>query len=98
VCHGRETRVLSRATASGNPWKRGQRIIENRAAFPSSIIQSDFGDGEHGNFEVVIPLFGDGGLIELWHMWHDNSDVNKPWSFGQRITEPGRRVPWCATL
>jgi hypothetical protein len=98
VGHGRETRVLSRATAPGNPWKRGQRIIENRAAFPSSIIQSDFGDGEHGNFEVVIPLFGDGGLIELWHMWHDNSDVNKPWSFGQRITEPGRRVPWCATL
>src|SRR6266699_1406556 len=64
--------------APGNPWKRGQRIIENRAAFPGSLIQSDFGDGEHGNFEVVVPLFGDAGLVELWHMWHDNSEVVVP--------------------
>lgn len=62
------------------------------------MIQSDFGDGNHGNFEVVVPLFGEGGAIELWHMWHDNSDVNKPWSFGQRITEPGPRVVGPASI
>lgn len=85
-------------SAPGNPWKRGQRIIESRTAFPGSIIQSDFGDGQHGNFEVVVPLFGEGGRIELWHMWHDNSSVNKPWSFGQRVTETGRRVVGPASI
>lgn len=84
--------------ARGNPWKRGQRILENRAAFPGSIIQSDFRAGDHGNFEVVVPLFGDGGRVELWHMWHDNGDVNKPWSFGQRITEPGRQAVGPASI
>jgi Domain of unknown function (DUF4185) len=85
-------------SAPGNPWKRGQRIIENRAAFPGSMIQSNFGDGHHGNFEIVVPLFVEGGLIELWHMWHDNSDVSKTWSFGQRITEPGRQVVGPASI
>lgn len=85
-------------SAPGNPWKHGQRIIENRAAFPGSIIQSDFRGGDHGNFEVVVPLFGDGGSVELWHIWHDNSDVNKPWSFGQRITESEPRVVGPASI
>lgn len=85
-------------SSPGNPWNRGQRIISGRAAFPASIIQSDFRSGDHGNFEVVAALHSQGGLIELWHMWHDNSDVNKPWSFGQRITEPGRRVVGPASI
>jgi hypothetical protein len=85
-------------SAPGKPWKHGQRIIANRAAFPGSIIQSDFRRGAYGNFEVVVPLFGEGGLIELWHMWHDNSDGNNPWSFAQRITEPGRRVVGPASI
>lgn len=79
-------------SAPGNPWKRGQKIIADRAAFAGSIIQSNFGSGGNGNFEVVVPLLAPNGDFELWHMWHDNSDVNKPWSFGQRITEQGRRV------
>lgn len=99
VLEGRDLRHWWRDnSAPGNPWKRGQRIIQGRAAFPGSIIQSDFGDGHHGNFEVVVPLFGEGQAPELWHMWHDNSDVNKPWSFGQRITEPGRRVAGPASI
>lgn len=84
--------------SSGNQWNRGQRIIANRAVFPGSIIQSDFGDGHHGNFEVVVPLMAPNGVVELWHMWHDNSDVNKPWSFGQRITEAGRQVVGPASI
>src|SRR5258708_7652427 len=66
------------------PWKRGQRIIDNVAA-SGSIIQSDFRNGDHGNFEVVAPLFAADGTMELWHFWHDNSDVNKPWQRGQRV-------------
>src|SRR5256885_1310061 len=48
-------------SAPGQPWQRGQRIVTNQAAFPGSIIQSDFGLGGHGNFEVVVPVFGIGG-------------------------------------
>jgi hypothetical protein len=65
-------------------WHQGQRIAMNFAG-AGSIIQSDFRSGVHGNFEVVVPLFGVGGAIELWHFFHDNSDVNKPWQRGQRI-------------
>ena len=85
-------------SADGNPWKRGQQIVAGRARFPASLIQSDFGSGGHGNFEVVAALAGNGGASELWHLWHDNSDVNKPWAFGQRITEVGRQVVGPASL
>jgi hypothetical protein len=62
------------------PWQRAQ-IITDHATGTGCIIQSDFGDGEHGNFEVVV-LEG----RNLVHYWHDNSDVNKPWQRGQTIT------------
>jgi hypothetical protein len=62
------------------PWQRGQ-IITTTATGPGYIIQSDFGSGEHGNFEVVA-LEGN----NLVHWWHDNSDVNLPWQRGQTIT------------
>ena len=79
-------------SSTGQPWRRGQRIVADQAAFAGSIIQSDFRSGDHGNFEVVVPLFQSGGNVELWHFWHDNSDVSKPWRRGQRVTEPGRRI------
>jgi hypothetical protein len=66
------------------PWRSGQRIATNVAG-PGCIIQSDFKGGAHGNFEVVVPLFAADGSMELWHYWHDNSDVNLPWRSGQRI-------------
>ena len=67
-----------------SPWKQGQRITANAAA-AGSIIQSDFRSGDHGNFEVVVPLFAADGTLELWHFWHDNSDVNLQWERGQRV-------------
>jgi Domain of unknown function (DUF4185) len=69
---------------TNKPWQRGQRVSANVAA-AGSIIQSDFRSGDHGNFEVVVPLFATDGTMELWHSWHDNSDVSKPWQQGQRI-------------
>lgn len=66
------------------PWQRAQRIAVNVAG-SGSIIQSDFtGDG-HGNFEVVVPVVSSEQTIELWHFFHDNSDVNLPWRRGQRV-------------
>lgn len=82
--------------APDRPWKRAQRIVENRAAFPGSLIQSSLGTDDN-NFEVVVPLYSEGG-IELWHLWHDNADVNSPWGLGKRITEPGRQVMGPASI
>src|SRR5207249_1539615 len=66
------------------PWQSGQRIATNVVG-PASIIQSDFRSGDHGNFEVTVLLHAPDGTIDLWHFWHDNSDVNLPWQRGQRI-------------
>lgn len=68
------------------PWQRGQRVAANVSG-PGTIIQSDFISGGHGNFEVIVPVPGDGGGTDLWHYWHDNSDVNKPWQQGQRVAQ-----------
>jgi hypothetical protein len=62
------------------PWQRGQTITIN-ATGPGCIIQSDFGGGDHKNFEVIV-LEGN----NLVHYWHDNSDVRLPWQRGQTIT------------
>ncbi|MBZ5657275.1 MAG: DUF4185 domain-containing protein [Acidobacteriia bacterium] len=62
------------------PWQRAQTIAFNVSG-PGCIIQSDFGDRAHGNFEVVV-LQGN----NLAHWWHDNSDVNLPWRPGQIIS------------
>jgi hypothetical protein len=69
----------------GSPWKKGQVIVPHGVAGAGSIIQSDFKSGDHGNFEVVVPLFNAAGTIDLWHFFHDNSDINLPWRQAQVI-------------
>ena len=66
------------------PWQRAQMIAANVAG-PGSIIQSDFASGDHGNFEVVVPLPNAAGGVDLWHFFHDNSDVSLPWERGQMV-------------
>jgi hypothetical protein len=73
--------------ASGLPWKRGQVIVAGGTAGAGAIIQSDFGGEDHKNFDLVVPLRAPSGQIELWHFFHDNSDVNLPWQRGQFVTD-----------
>jgi hypothetical protein len=69
------------------PWKRA-RIITTGVTGPGSVIQSHFGSGGHGNFEVVVPKGS-----ELVHYWHDNSNIDLEWQEGRvvarGITGPG---------
>src|SRR5205823_4606504 len=66
------------------PWQRAQLVATNVAG-GGCIIQSDFADGDHGNFEVVVPVVSDRDRIDLVHFFHNNSDVTLPWQRGQRI-------------
>ncbi len=68
-------------------WRRGGTISTTPGG-PAAIIQSDFGSGGHGNFEVVTVENG-----QLVHYWHDNSDVNSPWRPGGIITAPAGGFP-----
>src|SRR5712692_9954800 len=86
VLEGDQLHHWWRDNANDKVWKRGQNIIPSGAAAPGSIIQSDFThDGQHGNFEVVAPVFAPDGTMELWHYFHDNSDTGLPWQRAQRI-------------
>jgi hypothetical protein len=75
------------------PWQQAQTIVEGVAG-PGCIIQSDFTGGGHGNFEVVVPIDNGNGGLDLWHFFHDNSDVTKPWERGQRVA-PSVAGPGC---
>jgi hypothetical protein len=63
--------------------------IDRSQSGPACLIQSDFSDGEHGNFEVVA-LQGS----ELTHWWHDNADVSLGWRRGQVITGLATAAGW----
>jgi hypothetical protein len=69
------------STDLSTPWIRSPHTITTSATGPGCMIQSDFGDGDHGNFEVVV-LEGN----DLVHYWHDNSDVDNLWAGGTTIT------------
>ena len=68
-----------------------------------SLIQSDLGEGRHGNFEAVIR---EGKQLWYWHRdnsnaelsWTpDNSEIRLPWVRSQRVTGEGDDVagPGC---
>ena len=80
------------------PWTKGKRVCEGKVAYPGSIIQSSFGSGDHGNFEVVVPLMQPGGHAELWHFFRDNSNIDNDWKVGLRITEEGDHVVGPASI
>jgi hypothetical protein len=46
------------------PWIRGLRITgdQDNVAGTGCLIQSDYGTGPHGNFEVIVPLHLGNGL------------------------------------
>ena len=63
-----------------------------------SLIQSDFGEGRHGNFDAVIVERG-----QLWYWYRgnskadlawtpDNSEVRLPWIRGTRVSAEGDDV------
>jgi len=72
-----------------SPWQRGQ-VIATPAGGSAGFVQSDFRDGHHGNFEIVVFA---GGVVT--HHWHDNGDVNSPWHPGQVITPITRSQKVC---
>jgi hypothetical protein len=84
-----ELRHWFRDGAKGLLWTPAQVIVAQGAAGPGAMIQSDFASGNHGNFEVVVPLSNGEGGADLWHFFHDNSDVGLPWERAQMI-EIGR--------
>jgi Domain of unknown function (DUF4185) len=81
------------------PWVRGQRVTseQDEVTGPGCIIQSTSSNGQHGNFEVIVPLRQANGAIELRHFYRDNSDTHLPWVRGQRVTSEQDEVagPGC---
>lgn len=77
-----------------NEWIKVKRITGewDQVMGPGSITQSDFKSGEHGNFEIVVPLLGPNGFNELWHFYHDNSDTSSDWVKVRRITDKWDQV------
>ena len=71
------------------PWMRGQRVTGERddVVGPGCIIQSALSTGQHGGFDVVVPLRLQDGSIELRHFFQDNSDAPGPWTRAQFITQ-----------
>jgi hypothetical protein len=73
------------APGSGNT----AAIVTSRATGAGCITQSDIADGEHGNFEVIVPEGNN-----LVHYWRDNANPSLPWQQGQVIT-PRTTGPAC---
>ncbi|MEV4005200.1 DUF4185 domain-containing protein [Actinomadura sp. NPDC049753] len=55
-----------------------------------SLVQSDFGSGDHGNFELVVPIRRPRGAVVLWHIWRDSADPAQWQLAGQYVTESCR--------
>jgi hypothetical protein len=64
------------------PWKREKTIVASGVAWPGSIIQSEFNEG---NLEVVVPVVK-AGRVELWHFFRPNTDPAGEWQEAGRVT------------
>ncbi|MGH8412663.1 MAG: DUF4185 domain-containing protein, partial [Pseudomonas sp.] len=96
IVEGEELRHFYRVNSDALlPWVRGQRITgeQDDVAGPGCIIQSASRTGQHGNFEVVVPLRLANGAVELRHFYRDNSDAHLPSDLRQRLTM-SLHVPW----
>jgi hypothetical protein len=60
------------------PWQPGQIITEAVRGGWGTIIQSNIGSGEHGNFEVLTEECKQ----SLVAYWHPNQDTKLPWIRG----------------
>ncbi|MDQ4102950.1 MAG: DUF4185 domain-containing protein [Actinomycetota bacterium] len=71
------------------PWMRGQGITgeQDNVAGPACIIQSASSAGQHGRFEVVVPLYLHDGSIELRHFFQDKNNGPGPWTKAQFVTQ-----------
>jgi hypothetical protein len=74
------------------PWTRAQ-VIDPSVSGPGCMIQSTFG-GDHNNFEVVVPEAAPRGGQQLVHYFHDNTNVNLPWTRAQ-VVDPHVAGPGC---
>src|SRR5262249_36976698 len=64
-----------------HPWQRGQ-TISTTPGTATCMIQSDFHNGDHGNFELLTI---EGG--QLIHYFNDNGNVANPWRRGQSVAD-----------
>ncbi len=66
-------------------------VLAPLAGGAACMLQSNFGNGVHGNFEVVV--IQDHQLV---HYWHDNSNANYAWHRGSVISTRATAItPGC---
>ena len=79
-----------------SPWVP-VRVVAPDVAGPGWLVQSDQGDHDNGNFEVVVPQRNPAGGMDLWHYYHDNGDVESPWVRAQMV-HPDVAGPGCLVV
>jgi hypothetical protein len=62
---------------AGFPWRPGARVTgpDDDVLWGASLIQSNFGPRDRGNFEVAVPLRAANGKVELWHFFMDSATL-----------------------
>jgi hypothetical protein len=69
------------------PWQQSDlRVTEpdRKVVGPASLIESDIDSGGVRNFDVVVPVVGDSGKVELRHYFRHNADTSEPWQKAQQ--------------
>jgi hypothetical protein len=82
-------------------WVRAPNVTESnrRVVGAASMIESDFTRNDVPNFEVVVPVIGDDGNVELRHYFRYNDDLGSAWvRTPHRINVDGNIVLGAASL